>query len=187
MNPAGQASIAALVERNAYYLGQGRELIGSLCDEVFRRPPEPAVEGGDARARRGGIGPHLRHIVEHYECFLGGWREGRVDYDRRARDARLETDRAAALERIEGLVRGLRELEPRALRVASDCGEGPGQPRTWSESSVERELVFLASHTVHHYAVVAVLLRLAGLEPGRDFGVAPSTLRYEQGDPLCAR
>ncbi len=48
----------------------------------------------------------------------------------------------------------------------------------WGYSSVKRELQFLLSHTIHHYSLVAVALRAQGFEPGADFGVAPSTLRY---------
>jgi hypothetical protein len=38
-----------------------------------------------------------------------------------------------------------------------------------------RELGMLLSHTVHHYALIAMLLRARGIEPPADFGVAPST------------
>ena len=48
----------------------------------------------------------------------------------------------------------------------------------WSRSSIARELQSLLSHTVHHYAFIAVALRLQGVEPASDFGVAPSTLEY---------
>ena len=43
-----------------------------------------------------------------------------------------------------------------------------------------RELLFLISHTVHHFALIAFMLRSFGIEPGDKFGVAPSTLRYRQ-------
>jgi hypothetical protein len=31
---------------------------------------------------------------------------------------------------------------------------------------------------MHHFALMAVTLRMHGVETGADFGVAPSTLRY---------
>ena len=43
----------------------------------------------------------------------------------------------------------------------------------WCASSVLRELDFLQSHTVHHYSLVAMLLRLHEIDPGEEFGVAP--------------
>jgi hypothetical protein len=50
----------------------------------------------------------------------------------------------------------------------------------WAVTSLERELQFLLSHTVHHFALVALLLRAQGFEVSADFGVAPSTLAYWQ-------
>jgi hypothetical protein len=43
---------------------------------------------------------------------------------------------------------------------------------------VGRELQYLLSHTIHHYAIIGSILRAQGVEPGPDFGVAPSTLRH---------
>jgi uncharacterized damage-inducible protein DinB len=59
----------------------------------------------------------------------------------------------------------------------------PGEPDTWTRSTVARELQFLLSHTVHHYALVAIRLRLAGREPAAGFGVSPSTLRFRGNQP----
>ncbi len=47
-----------------------------------------------------------------------------------------------------------------------------------SSSSLRRELHFLLSHTVHHYALIAMILARHGVEVEPDFGVAPSTLRH---------
>ena len=46
------------------------------------------------------------------------------------------------------------------------------------ESSISRELQVLSSHTIHHFALIAMTLRLHGIEMDPDFGMAPSTLRY---------
>ena len=72
-----------------------------------------------------------------------------------------------------------------ANRVLSCCAETtPGLATT---TSVLRELEFLLSHTIHHYALVAVMARIQGCEPGPTFGVAPSTLKYQQAQAVCAR
>jgi hypothetical protein len=50
-----------------------------------------------------------------------------------------------------------------------------------------RELEFLLSHTVHHYAIVAILCRLQGIAVDDGFGVAPSTLRHRtESETPCA-
>ena len=55
-------------------------------------------------------------------------------------------------------------------------------------TSLARELEFLVSHTVHHYALVAVLAHAHGVIMPADFGMAPSTLKYRQTlSAACAR
>ncbi len=169
--------IQRLAARNAAYLVQGLDLLERLEDRQYG--PEP--EG------RGGVGAHVRHILDHYDSLWRGLDggDGRVDYDLRDRDPRTETDRGYAEEKIRGTIRRLEQLDPQLrghpVLVAMDCGESQGEETTVSPSTIERELKFLVSHTVHHYAIIALQLRQRGVEPGPDFGVAPSTLRYEQG------
>lgn len=59
----------------------------------------------------------------------------------------------------------------------------------WCGSTLHRELQFLVSHTVHHYALIVALLgRLSyELEPEHaDFGIAPSTLaHWNEADQLA--
>jgi uncharacterized damage-inducible protein DinB len=171
---------ARLAAGNSAFLGQGLDLIQRLTDEQYSTAPPTFY--------RGGVGAHFRHILDHYDSFLDGLGRGRIDYDARARDRSLETDRAAAVLKIREICRRLDDLEDgdgrRALEATLLCGD-PGQ-LVWSPTSVSRELQFLVSHTVHHYAVIAAILRPQGVEPGDDFGVAPSTLVYEQGKAACA-
>ncbi|MDH3494762.1 MAG: hypothetical protein OEM82_14505, partial [Acidobacteriota bacterium] len=48
----------------------------------------------------------------------------------------------------------------------------------WLPTSLARELEFLHSHTVHHYALIAAKLGSMNIEVPFEFGVAPSTLKY---------
>ena len=45
-------------------------------------------------------------------------------------------------------------------------------------STVSRELLFAGSHAIHHFAIIAVLMRAQGRTVSYDFGKAPSTLTY---------
>lgn len=136
----------------------------------------------------GAIGAQFRHIVAYCECFLRGLEPRQIDYDDRARDLDWEHDPdavAGELERIaELLVRAeaLDEQEPFDVLM-----DEPGAAATgWTRSSLGRELRFLASHAIHHLALIELMLhgrgeprepngRLAGL------GLAPSTPR-RRGD-----
>jgi hypothetical protein len=76
---------------------------------------------------------------------------------------------------VEALAALPPNLEDRPLIVREGVRRRVDQP-----SSVGRELLFLSSHTVHHWALVAALLRHQGIEPGVEFGVAPSTLDHRR-------
>jgi hypothetical protein len=124
-----------------------------------------------------GPGGHVRHILDAYDCLLRGVEAGRVDFTARERDERTATEPAFACDRISRTVTALRMLRvpassPLAVRAEDTAGNA------WCASSVGRELQSLLSHTIHHLALVAFVLRLRGIEPGETIGVAPSTLAY---------
>ena len=56
-----------------------------------------------------------------------------------------------------------------------DCG---GDEIEWQPSTTGRELQFLVSHTVHHFAMIGGICRALEVEMEENFGVAPSTLRH---------
>jgi uncharacterized damage-inducible protein DinB len=81
------------------------------------------------------------------------------------------------VRRAESVISGLDTLD------AEDCpvrvpvlGHGEGTVA----SSAFRELQFLASHTIHHHAMVALLCRVAGQPVPEHLGLAPSTLRQRR-------
>lgn len=154
---------------------------------LLLRVSDPAYGAGTAEAKP--VGPHFRHVLEHYSCFLAGWAAGRIDYDARAREGALETERGTALGRIRELARGLEALDASRLEdpveIRLECGVGD-EGQQWSRSTVRRELQFLLSHTIHHYALIGLLLARLGIDPGESFGVAPSTLKHWERSAACA-
>lgn len=173
----------SLIDDNIGYLRQAANLLKNIADELYCKSAPLAFGSG--------VGQHLRHCLEHYESFLSGWQTGKIDYDARARNARIETERAYALSLIEEIVTALQrigeEVADRNLHVKQDSNASLELAAQWSASSLQRELQFLVSHTVHHYALIAVILRLHGFEPDADFGVAPSTLKHRQVAQACVR
>lgn len=130
----------------------------------------------------GTVGRHMRHCVDFFERFLDGLPTGRIDYADRRRDPAIESSRAIALTRLAELERRLAPLTGLDLRRAilvrpEDDDLDPRDPGAWFGLSIGRELRFLASHTVHHFALIAVVLRTLGHPTDPEFGVAPSTLR----------
>jgi hypothetical protein len=170
---------AAIVSANLALLEQAHELIGRIPDAAFA-----GASGAGAP-----VGPQFRHVLEHYGSFLAGRDGGRIDYDARPREAALEGDRDAALVRVRELIGGLRRLAgddlDRATEARLECGIG-GEAEQWSRTTLRRELHFLLSHTVHHFALIGLLLDRHGVDPGPEFGVAPSTLKAWRGQTACA-
>lgn len=141
--------------------------------------------------RRGGwapVGAQYRHVLEHYQCFLEGLAAGAIDYDGRRRDPALETSPARAAEATRAVQAALVPLTGadggRPLRVQLRTAADAPAPE-WATSTLARELQFLVSHTVHHFALIRLLLD-GELDLGSDFGVAPSTLAHARAQPPCA-
>jgi uncharacterized damage-inducible protein DinB len=127
------------------------------------------------------IGGHLRHVTDHYRSFLSGLAEGMVDYDARERSVAMERDPKAATDVLNDCLEGLAQLADLPtdveLKVKMDCGAAT----EWSRSGILRELQFLLSHTVHHFALIVAVGSEVGIRKYPEgFGVAPSTLRYEK-------
>ena len=162
------ADLQSIQAQGARALQDAARLLAGLDAERYGRSrPEIGSEG---------IGAHVRHVLEFYGCLLDGIADGRVDYDARPREERLETDPAAAAARAEQLAARLTALESDGpLRVIHDRGSDDEED---AASSIARELRFVSSHAVHHYAIVGLILRMDGDAPADDFGVAPSTLRH---------
>ena len=157
---------------NRVLLHQGVAMLERLSDALYAEP-----WGSWAP-----VGAQYRHILEHFRSFFAGVGDARVDYDARARDERIERDRGAALEATRECLAALDALDSvpdRPLAVQMDGGAGDERP-DWRPSSAGRELQFLCSHTVHHYALIKLLLEGSGVDLGVEFGVAPSTLAYQR-------
>jgi hypothetical protein len=137
--------------------------------------------GAPAYARP--VGAHLRHVIEHYEALLFPPEPGAVDYDARPRDAALEQDPRIALQRLSVLSLALQGLGNQDLDVAVRVrGQGGLQGDFGFDvaSSLERELVFAASHAVHHFAVLQPHCDAHALGPALHFGMAPATVAHER-------
>jgi hypothetical protein len=155
-------SLQPLAAHNAVLLLQGLAMLERLTDDDY------AV-----------VGPHVRHCLDFYGAILAGTLTGVVEHHRRTRDPHVETSRERAMAVIRETMTRLRFLsgavdDPLLVRVDHD-------PSLAVTSTLGRELESAASHTIHHYAVIALLLRARGIATPGDFGVAPSTLRHREG------
>jgi uncharacterized damage-inducible protein DinB len=164
-------TLPPVLAANLHCLDQAIELLGRL--------PQSAFASDETRHAKT-VGPHLRHVLDHYSSFLAGLPSFRLDYDARERDPRLESEIGFATERLREIAGSLTlvDLELLEMPVEIRLEAGGPEEEQWSRSTVRRELQFLLSHTVHHFALIGVLLERHGVEVPADFGVAPSTLKH---------
>jgi len=170
--------IRRIADDNIGCLQQGAELIGGFDTAHFT--------SRFSHCYNSSIGEHFRHILDHYQCLIEGVERrdnGRIliDYDLRQRDPQMERDpdrTIAWITRICGFLEKISGARIGSLAVKMDTGSNIEDQ--FASSSLSRELQFLLSHTVHHYALIATMNAVAGVETPEDFGIAPSTLAHRR-------
>ena len=72
----------------------------------------------------------------------------------------------------------MKEVEPQAFEqhytIIDEQSDVPVQ------TNLERELLFLQSHTVHHYAIIGAMTRAFGNQTDDEFGVAIATRTHQK-------
>ena len=155
-------------------LRQLSDIVHQLEEKDISRPSEAL---GNAT-----VGQHLRHTLEFFLCLEQGFEQGIVNYDKRAHNEIIETDKLVALSvlsRIEDFIKTphtdrLLKLEAGYLRDSDEC--------VTVETNYLRELTYNIEHAVHHMAIMKIGIREVApyvLIPN-DFGIAVSSLRYRE-------
>lgn len=153
-------------------LGQCAQLLAELSSEDYARDSEVSS-----------IGAHVRHILDRFQSFLLGLTDAAIDYDARKRDRTLECNKEAAEFALGTVARRIDEISLEDLTRSSLTITESVHPQldaVSADSTVERELVSLISHSTHHLAIIAMLARPLGYQLGEDFGKAPSTIAHER-------
>lgn len=150
---------------------QARALVSALTPEQYVR-----AENGHSS-----IGAHMRHCLDHFLCFFRGLEDEEINYDARERDAALETDPTVFHRVVDEIGKALIGLNGSDLsrQVIMRQIPAPGYEAMRVETTVDRELLFLMSHCIHHVAVVKVLARALGVALPGDLGVAYSTVVWK--------
>ncbi len=130
------------------------------------------------------IGQHTRHFIEFFQCLImqAERPDGVIDYAKRMRDKRIETNPEYAISCIRNVQEKLGQLDLRKP-LTLECSEHmPGSEMLWICTNIERELMYNIEHTIHHLAIIRIGLNLVSPEiplPSH-FGVAPSTILHRK-------
>jgi hypothetical protein len=155
-------------------LSQLTDLVKQVDEKDFAKP--------SVALSNSTVGQHLRHTLEFFLCFEGGYEQGLINYDKRAHDKLIESDKFIALStlsRISDFIRNLNSNRPLKLEVGYDLA---GNDFITIETNAVRELVYNIEHAVHHMAIIKIGIREVApyITLPFDFGIAASTIRYQR-------
>ncbi|MES2890815.1 MAG: DinB family protein [Bacteroidota bacterium] len=128
------------------------------------------------------IGQHLRHIIELFIQLDEGYTRGTVNYDKRRRDHRIETDLHFTNE-ILGTIRINLDKKDKPLLLEMECEDGTGSEPV--ATNYYRELIYNLEHAVHHMALIRIGVNaITSVNLPEEFGLAASTIKYRSA---CAQ
>ncbi|MBS3804981.1 MAG: DinB family protein [Oleiphilaceae bacterium] len=169
-------------ENEGDLVAENLEAIAQLS-ALLLRLPDPLYRQCFGVKKQHVIGKHVRHIIDHYTAFLTAIFEQPqkpLNYENRQRAISLETDAQTAHRRLLALSESVSQLSPVDGSTSLTMKHATGETVNHLPTSIGRELAFLASHTIHHMAIIGMLAEQSGIEVDAAFGVHPSTLRHHR-------
>ena len=125
------------------------------------------------------IGAHIRHVHDHFRSLFIGLNTGVVDYNLRNRDSMEEVNLSISLSENKHILNQLVTLNVASSKIEIiseiNCHATESLQMT---SSVERELLYLINHTIHHAAIIKHMMDNAGVSCPSEIGLAPGTATY---------
>jgi uncharacterized damage-inducible protein DinB len=152
-------------------LAQLRDVIALLPVHCYCAQPAPRVSGS--------VGAHVRHTLDHVSALLAAVSGDELRYEHRTRGTGVEAEPLVAVSTIDALLSRLDLQDEAALdrTIAFATLLEVAQPVTHVRTTLAREAAFVVQHTIHHFALIAILLAAQGVRVPDGFGVAPSTQR----------
>jgi uncharacterized damage-inducible protein DinB len=144
--------------------------------EVLAQLDADAYQSASSRAS-GSVGGHVRHCLDHVGALVSASCGAELTYDSRLRGTPVERDPSVAMAAIDRVCFQLDKLQQRPFERAVRLRflARPSGPAAELTSTLGREVAFVLQHTIHHCAIVAILLEREGIAVPERFGYAPST------------
>jgi uncharacterized damage-inducible protein DinB len=164
-----------LIATNANYIfDQLTDLLDQLSDDQYTATPE--IFSGAS------VGKHYRHIIEFFQAVSLADQTETICYDNRLRDVRIENSRMLAKELLQDLKNDLAQIDnEKRLTLIGDLASNESSENAFMITSLYREFHYAVEHAIHHMAIIKMGVRqtFPEVNVSREFGIAPSTLRYE--------
>ena len=144
--------------------------------EVLLELPEDCYKKPCGILSNATIGQHTRHIIELYQCLVNNYDSGKVFYDRRQRDTRIEQEVSFAIDQLIEIQHAL-ERPDKEITVYYDLNENVES----IPSNYYREVMYNLEHCIHHQALIKVgISTLTNFSVPESFGVAASTIKHRK-------
>jgi hypothetical protein len=163
-----------LIESVIEVLNQGELLLAEIENDYYTRKLPGAFNSS--------MGGHYRHCLDHFRSLLDAASAGDLNYDHRERGTLVEEDRFAALNVTRELRSSYQQFPNALLSRELNVTCKTSYATTGSQvapSTVGREMMYVVAHAVHHYALICIMGGMMGLKMPTGFGVAPSTVKYQ--------
>ena len=159
-----------IIEATFFSLQQLEEFLQQLSQEEYTRSLQVYSNST--------IGMHTRHVLEFYQCLLSSSEMNEINYDSRKRNLRLETDIECALKIAQEIKQQLVYIKNKPLTLKMDISMDDKDISV--ATNIERELVYLLEHTIHHLAILKMgcIVAFPAVHLHANFGVAYSTLKH---------
>jgi hypothetical protein len=123
------------------------------------------------------IGQHVRHIIEMFNCLEHGYEAGVINYDKRKRERKIETEKSFAIALLKKIYEGL-DKENKPLQMEAVYDEHSDELLRFN-TNYYREVAYNLEHTIHHMALIKVgIQEVSDIAIPEGFGVASSTIKF---------
>jgi hypothetical protein len=141
-------------------------LLQQMSDEEYSKPC--------VQLSNSSIGEHTRHVIELFQCLENQYESGIVNYDKRQRNIKIQTDTNFAITQIIAIKSNLNKENKNLVLQQKIDGY-----QISAESNYYRELLYNFEHCIHHQALIKVaIIQSSTIEIDENFGVARSTIEY---------
>ena len=160
-------------------LTQLTDLVNQISEQDFAKPVSALGNSS--------IGQHLRHTLEFFICLEQGFEKGLINYDKRAHDKLIESDKFIALSTLRKIHEFIGEQRAdKNLKLEAGYDLEKDEFVT-IETNFLRELIYNIEHAVHHMAIMKIGIREIApeIQLPHDFGIAASTIRYQEATVMA--
>ena len=155
---------------------QALTLLNRLSSPEYNQIAKPYLESS--------IGQHMRHVLDVFHAAMGWPHSEIIDYDLRRRTHLVESDKMIAIDEWHSISQCLKEISVEELNNKVNVKNEISlthKKSALSKSTLGRELSFVSSHAIHHFALMRISLSFQDINVSKTFGMAPSTAIYHRG------